>query len=113
MYLCICIFLGKYIDKLWSLEAIQATFNRRKTYFLFPDHMDYFFETVCDIMDKNYTSTRTDALKVGIQTTEVIKLTFKALNHRFEIHDISGLRNERYTVYILCTMQKYTKYTKI
>ena len=99
---------------LWSLDAIQATLECMKhltPHFRFPDNMEYFFDKVGEIMHQNYTPTTKDMLKARIQTNGINgfdKHVYEAKEDRFEIYDVNGQRNERYTVYILYTIYKYT-----
>ena len=61
-------FLGQKMTKLWQLPPIQATFDKRGAIVGFPDNMDYFFNSVDNIMTKEYVPTQEDYLKMRART---------------------------------------------
>eukprot|EP01084_Bolivina_argentea_P222646 376802_1 len=89
--------LGKAIDMLWNLSAVQQTFLfRLKRYYSYPANMDFFFDKCIQVMSKQYTPTEEDALKLRVRTTGGIEYRYEDEKERqFIIYDNGGERNER------------------
>ena len=60
--------LAKYIDIIWKLPQIQATYHKRGTYFALEDNSDYYLDKIEIIFDQNFIPTQEDYLKAKQRT---------------------------------------------
>ena len=60
--------LATYIDFIWKLPAIQATYHKRGKHFALEDNSDYYLNQVEAIFDQHYLPSIQDYLKVKQRT---------------------------------------------
>eukprot|EP01084_Bolivina_argentea_P247489 414047_1 len=81
--------LGEAIFMLWSLDAIQATFNWNGIEYTLPDNMNYFFNKIQSIMSKKYVVSIEDAIKCPVTKSGVMQYRYQREgNYKHVLYDI-------------------------
>ena len=93
--------LSNAVELLWSLPHIKATFVNHGRHFAFSDNLEYFFDNVDRMMDKNYIVSDQDCLKNRTKTTGMHQYIYdgnksdEKLSTKFHVIDVGGQRAER------------------
>ena len=82
------------LSQLWQDEGVQEAFQHRDETEI-PDHMDYFFEKIEDLVDEEYLPTDEDVLKARIRSIGIDQVTLSLDEVLIRIYDVGGQRNER------------------
>jgi GTPase SAR1 family protein len=82
------------LEALWGDESIQEAFSHHDETVI-PDHMDYFFTQVQNVMSLGYVPTDDDLLKARIRTIGIDQFAFQLGDVMIEFYDLGGQRNER------------------
>lgn len=86
--------LANGLKALWENKTIQEVFEHRDETSI-PDHMDYFFAKIDELVDDNYLPTDDDILRARIRTIGIDQVTFKTEDAYIRIYDVGGQKNER------------------
>lgn len=82
------------LARLWSDNAIYATFVDREAYHL-SDSYSYFMDNIDRIAEDRYVPTVEDVLYVRVPTTGVNEVSFDYKGCKFSVYDVGGQRSER------------------
>lgn len=86
--------VGDSLSQLWQDAGVQEAFQHRDETEI-PDHMDYFFEKIDDLVDEEYVPTDEDVLKARIRSIGIDQVTLSLDEVLIRIYDVGGQRNER------------------
>lgn len=86
--------LVEQLSSIWEDPYIQEAFAHRDETAI-PDHIDYFFEKINDLVDDNYIPSDEDILRARIRTIGIDAVTLDINGARIRIYDVGGQKNER------------------
>eukprot|EP01084_Bolivina_argentea_P219652 372492_1 len=88
--------LGQSIQNVWNLSAIKETFSYRlKVKYHWIDNIDYFFNKISEVMNKNWIITKQDLLKARCRTTGICNYKYEINESIINIFDVGGQRTSR------------------
>ena len=86
--------LAEQLKNLWQDEAIQEAFQH-KDETIIPDHMDYFYNKIDDLVEDDYTPSDDDVLRARIRSIGIDSVTLNLDGALIRIYDVGGQKNER------------------
>ncbi|OHS93486.1 Guanine nucleotide-binding protein subunit alpha-1 [Tritrichomonas foetus] len=86
--------LADKLKQLWQDAAIQEAFEH-KDETIIPDHMDYFFEKIDELVEDDYVPSDDDVLRARIRSIGIDSVTLLLEGALIRIYDVGGQKNER------------------
>jgi len=86
--------LAESLRQLWDDPAVQEAFTH-KDETIIPDHMDYFFNKIDELVEDDYTPSDEDVLRARIRSIGIDSVTFYLEGALIRIYDVGGQKNER------------------
>ena len=86
--------LAEKLKQLWDDPAIQEAFQH-KDETIIPDHMDYFYAKIDDLVQDDYIPSDEDVLRARIRSIGIDPVTLYLEGVLIRIYDVGGQKNER------------------
>lgn len=86
--------IADQLKELWEDQSIQEAFSH-KDETIIPDHMDYFFNKIDEIVQEDFQPSDEDILKARIRTIGIDKVTINCDDALIRIYDVGGQKSER------------------
>jgi len=86
--------LGQAMAHLWNTRAIQTLYARRSEFQLI-DSAKYYLDNLLRITSSDYLPSEMDILRLRIQSTGIVEMSFEIEGHNFLMVDVGGQRSER------------------
>ena len=92
--------LADSLHLVWNLEAIQNCVKKQgdmdmQKQLVTYANLDYFFDKVYEVFNREYVPSREDCLRTRVRTTGLIEMKYKIMNEEYRFIDVGGTRNER------------------